>query len=125
MSRNSCEVGTGAMSFHVVFIVAVVGGTVGGWVWCGVARHSGGRNASETRKVHLSIASWQEEGRVDPRTKGFCRAPETHFYSMQSSGIQYLPPVHPSDDPAMPMQRQYMLWQHSEMRQIGTIGQSG
>ena len=25
MSRNSCEVGTGAMSFHVVFIVAVSG----------------------------------------------------------------------------------------------------
>lgn len=36
MSRNSCEVGTGAMSFHVVFIVAVVGGTVGGCV--GVVR---------------------------------------------------------------------------------------
>lgn len=124
MSRNSCEVGTGAMSFHVVFIVAVVGGTVGGWVWCGVARHSGGRNASETRKVHLSIASWQEEGRV-----GSTLAPRAFAGLPRPTSTPCNPQAYNTyrqfDDPAMPMQRQYMLWQHSEMRQIGTIGQSG
>lgn len=71
MSRNSCDVGTGAMSFHVVFIVAVVGGTVGGWVWCGVARHNGGRNVYRARQekfiYRLRLGKRKEGSTLAPR----------------------------------------------------------